>query len=98
MDRSAAAAAGIGTLVLLLLLAAPSFGESPRKGPARSRTSGPDKKGTYRLEEVKIVGSAEHPGVLFFLPRAKFRLLPVRTGEDWSAALLRDDREKGEVP
>lgn len=97
MDRRAAAVAGIGTLVLLLL-AAPSFGESPGKGPARSRTAGPEKKGTYRLEEVKIVGSAEHPGVLFFLPRAKFRLLPVRTGQDWSAALLRDDREKGEVP
>ncbi len=97
MDRRAAAVAGIWTLVLLLSVV-PCFGENPKKGPARPRTTGPEKKGTYRLEEVKITGTAEHPGILFFLPRAKFRLLPMRSEQDWKAALLRDDREKGEIP
>lgn len=38
-------------------------------------------KGAVRLDEVWITGSPEHPGVLFFLPRARFHLLPLRTGE-----------------
>jgi hypothetical protein len=50
------------------------------------------------LDEVRILGSVEHPGVLFFLPRAKFRLLPVREEHDWRERILRDDRDKEEIP
>jgi len=39
-------------------------------------------KGAVRLEEIRITGAPEHPGVLFFLPRARFHLLPLRTEGD----------------
>ena len=87
----------IRALVALTLLAAanPSFpGEDA--GGKRARPSAgklPRGKTAYSLGEVKILGSAEHPGVLFFLPRAKFRLLPYRPPEiDWKDRILRDDR------
>jgi len=48
-----------------------------------------------RLEEVRITGSPEHPGVLFFLPRARFHLLPLRMDGDGKEPLPSDGREKG---
>ncbi len=70
-------------------------------GPAqpKARRAAPDRKGTYRqLEEVKIVGSVERPEILFFLPRAKFRLLPMKSEADWREEVLRDDMEKADIP
>jgi len=52
-------------------------------------------KVAVRLEEVMITGSPEHPGVLFFLPRARFHLLPLRTGADGNVPLPPEGREKG---
>lgn len=52
-------------------------------------------KGAVRLEEVRITGSPEHPGVLFFLPRARFHLLPLRTDVDGKDPLPAEGREKG---
>ncbi len=95
----------IAAAVTLLLTASASFGadrpadgrsrprEAPRKGDAATPSSrGPRKGGEARLDAVKIIGSAEHPAILFFLPRAKFRLLPMRPGEDAATRLLRDDK------
>lgn len=39
-------------------------------------------KGAVRLDEIRITGSPEHPGVLFILPRTRFHLLPLRTEGD----------------
>ena len=52
-------------------------------------------KGAVRLEEVLITGSPEHPGVLFFLPRARFHLLPLRTDGNANDPLPADGRGKG---
>lgn len=52
-------------------------------------------KEDVRLEEVRITGSPEHPGVLFFLPRARFHLLPLRTEEDGKDPLPAKGREEG---
>lgn len=84
----------------LLAVAVPAYGAGPRDGRRgkASESSAGRTKGTYRLDEVKIHGSAEIPGVLFFLPRAKFRLLPFRNDRDWRNHLLVDDKIMGEVP
>lgn len=58
----------------------PSARKPGDAGPASS--SGGGGKGPVRLEEITITGSPEHPGVLFFLPRARFHLLPLRDAED----------------
>jgi hypothetical protein len=78
-------------LIALLWAVAPTFAAAA--GPEAA--AGKDPRGAVRLDEVRITGSPEHPGVLFFLPRARFHLLPLRTEPDGSDALLRDDREKG---
>lgn len=52
-------------------------------------------KGDVRLEEIRITGTPEHPGVLFFLPRARFHLLPLRTGENAKDPLPAEGRGKG---
>lgn len=71
---------------LILLPAAGVAADAPpveRSTKPGSATAAPpsmrDGKGAVRLEEVRITGSPEHPGVLFFLPRARFHLLPLRT-------------------
>lgn len=80
-------------LPVLLGLAAPAW-----PGDATGRAGGPGQTGPvpgkkgYTLGEVKILGSAEHPGVLFFLPRARFRLLPYRPEIDWKKLIRMDDR------
>ncbi len=53
---------------------------------------GARKGGEARLDAVQIVGSAERPAILFFLPRAKFRLLPLRPEPDPASLILRDDK------
>ena len=84
--------------VILLLAVSPAPGEtgkdrSPAKGARKT-----DSKAVHRLDEVRILGSVEHPGVLFFLPRAKFRLLPVREEHGWRERILRTDRGNEEIP
>lgn len=89
MDRRSA---NIGAAAaLILILAAPSaFCAGPKTLKNRQPAAGG--KGTYRLDEVKIVGSVERPEVLFILPRAKFRLLPIREQKDWREEIRRDDK------
>ena len=76
-------------LAALILLPAAGIAADPPHAasskPNPAATASPsvrDGKGAVRLEEVRITGSPEHPGVLFFLPRARFHLLPLRTGGD----------------
>jgi len=73
--------------------------ENPQKGDrAAPSPHGARKGGEARLDTVKIVGSAEHPAILFFLPRAKFRLLPLRPEPDPASLILRDDKLTREPP
>jgi hypothetical protein len=74
---------------LILLLAAMAAADPPPvavpSAPGRATTALPppgNGKGAVRLDEVRITGSPEHPGVLFFLPRARFHLLPLQTEVD----------------
>ena len=81
----------------------PAGPSRPREAPQkRDRAESPprgDWKGSEaRLDAVKIIGSAEHPAILFFLPRAKFRLLPLRPEPDPAARLLRHDKLSEEPP
>jgi hypothetical protein len=84
--------------VAVLLWASLSFGEAAKTSIGPRGPVPADGKGVHRLGEVRIEGSAEHPGVLFFLPRSKFRLLPIRERHGGKDRLLRDDRGKGEFP
>jgi len=68
--------------------------EKPPPPPAPA-PAGKDGKGTVRLDEVRITGAAEHPGVLFFLPRPRLRLLPPGTDAGGKESFLRDDVGKG---
>lgn len=111
MVRSARAIR-IAAGVTLLLTASLSFGaDRPPAGPSRRPREAPQKRdgagpsqrgdrkvGEARLDAVKILGSAEHPAILFFLPRAKFRLLPLRPEPDPGARILRDDKLSEETP
>lgn len=96
MDRAASKI--LAAAVILFLAVSPASGETPKRRPQTKKPASENGKGTHRLDEVRIIGSVEHPGVLFFLPRAKFRLLPVREEHDWKERILRDDREKEEIP
>lgn len=86
----------VRTLVALTLLAGanPAYPVEPgaKKPAAGKREAAPEKNRKYTLDEVRILGSAEHPGVLFFLPRANFRLLPYRPETDWKKRILLDDK------
>jgi hypothetical protein len=55
-------------------------------------------KGAVRLEEVQITGTPEHPGVLFFLPRARFHLLPFRAEGNGKKPTPSSGREKPAPP
>ncbi len=108
----AARTIGIAAAVTLLLAASVSFGADPspsgasrrpretgrKREAVRPAPRGDRKRGEARLEAVKIVGSAEHPAILFFLPRAKFRLLPVRPEPAAETRVLQDDIRSGEPP
>ncbi len=102
----------LAAAVILLVAASTSFAaDRPAAGQSRPRREKPQardaarpasrgdrKTGEVRLDAVKIVGSAERPAILFFLPRAKFRLLPLRPEADAGARFLRDDKFSGEPP
>ena len=92
-------------IVLAALILLPSAGVAADPPPVAASsktdaaTAGSPKtrngKEAVRLEEVRITGSPEHPGVLFFLPRARFHLLPLRTGGDGKDPLPANGREEG---
>ena len=89
-------------LAALILLPAPGGAADPppvaaSSSPGPATTPSPpvrNGKGAVRLDEVMITGSPEHPGVLFFLPRARFHLLPLLTEGDGKDPLPAEDREK----
>jgi hypothetical protein len=86
--------------VILAFGAGTAAGESPpapRKPPSppTPAAAGNAGKGTVRLDEVRITGSPEHPGVLFFLPRPRFRLLPPAPEAEGKESFLRNDIGKG---
>jgi hypothetical protein len=72
---------------------APPVQAAPK--PAAAPPAARDGKGAVRLDEVRITGSPEHPGVLFFLPRTRFHLLPLRTGKAAEEPPPGKDRGKG---
>ena len=87
---------------LILLPAAGVAADSPpvaaSSNPGAATSGSPaarNGKEAVRLEEVRITGSPEHPGVLFFLPRARFHLLPLQTAVDGKDPLPATGREKG---
>ena len=90
-------------LAALILLPAAGVAADPppvaaSSKPGSATTASPslrDGKGAVRLEEIRITGSPEHPGVLFFLPRARFHLLPLRTEGDGKDPLPAEERERG---
>ena len=63
--------------VVLLLAAAPSFGEERRPPKAPPRTETPPRRTGYRLDEIRISGRPETSGIRYRLPREAFRLLPL---------------------
>ncbi|MGE5189742.1 MAG: hypothetical protein ACM3NF_06765 [Gemmatimonadota bacterium] len=77
----------------------PAAPGTPRKReaapPARRAGKKPEEA---RLDAVKIVGAAERPAILFFLPRAKFRLLPMPPEPDPAARILQDDKLSADGP
>ena len=99
MDRLAAKT-GAALFALTLLLGAPASGQTPTgtAGKGRKPESAERRRMPLQLEAVSITGTPEHPAILFFLPRAKFRLLPFRTGRDWKERLLTDTKEVGDAP
>ncbi len=99
MDRVATRALAIAFAVLLGLATAAPGAEpkTEKKRDARGTESG-RKQGKYSLGDVEILGSAEHPQVLFFLPRAKFRLLPMPETEREKKTILMDDKVMGDRP
>ena len=96
MDRVASKT--FAAAIILLLAVSPASGEAPKKRSPARKPAPVVRQGTHRLDEVRILGSVEHPGVLFFLPRAKFRLQPVREEHEWKDRILCNDREKEEIP
>lgn len=74
---------------------APPVPASPKPAAAAGSPAARDGKGAVRLDEVRITGSPEHPGILFFLPRTRFHLLPLQTEKDGKASTPpRGNREK----
>ena len=86
-------------LAALILLPAAGIASDPPSVPPSPKAAvapgGRDGKGAVRLDEVRITGSPEHPGVLFFLPRTRFHLLPLRTGKDGEGTPPGKDGGKG---
>lgn len=92
MDRVAGKAAiALATILLLWGTAAHSAGSDAAGRPGGAPAS--EKEAGYRLEEIRIVGSAERPAVRILLPRIAFRLLPMREPDlDVKSRLLIDDK------
>lgn len=91
-------------LAALILLPAAGIAADPLPDaapskPAAAKTASPPAgtgKSAVHLEEIRITGSPEHPGVLFFLPRARFHLLPLQTEGNGKDPLPAEDRKSGE--
>ncbi len=96
MDRVAPKTLAAAAIILLLAVS-PALGETGKEQPPAKGAAKAGEKVVHRLDEVRILGSVEHPGVLFFLPRAKFRLLPVREEHAWRERILRNDRGNEEI-
>ncbi len=96
MDRKA-----VGIVLALTLglsaLCAPGGAAAAEPKPPKS-AAGAARPDARRLGEVTILGTPEHPGVLFFLPKARFRLLPPRGEADWRERVLRKEAAKGDIP
>ncbi len=94
MDRVAQRIAAAA--VAILLAASPAAAETR---PPKSRSETPARRASdRRLDEIRIQGSVERPEVLFFLPRARFGLFPVKSDVDWREEIRRDDIEKADIP
>ena len=74
---------------------APSQGARKKVPPKPPSPAAGKGKETVRLDEVKISGSPEYPGVLFFLPRTRFHLLPLRPEMEGMESFPRENRQKG---
>ena len=82
-------------IVMMAALVMPASAQEKPPAPQPYHPApGRDGKGTVRLDEVRITGSPEHPGVLFFLPRPRFRLLPPPAEAEGKESFLRDDLGK----
>jgi len=92
MGRMARTIRALVPLILLVVAVPASPGDAGKRAGAPGRKNVSRGKTGYTLGEVKILGSAETPGVLFFLPRAKFRLLPYRMETDWKKKIRMDDK------
>jgi hypothetical protein len=99
VDRLAAKT-GAALFALTLMLGAPAPGRAAAgtAGKGRKAETAERRRAPVQLEAVSITGTPEHPAILFFLPRAKFRLLPYRTGRDWKERILTETREMGDAP
>jgi hypothetical protein len=107
VDRLAAKT-GAALLALTLLVGAPASGQTPAGTDGKGRkeaAGGKDRKtepserrrNPLQLEAVSITGSPEHPAILFFLPRAKFRLLPFRSERNWKELVVTETKEMGDA-
>ncbi len=96
-------------LALTVLFGAPASGQTPAGAEGKGKkfeSAGKDRKpetaerrrNPLQLEAVDITGSPEHPAILFFLPRAKFRLLPFRPDKNWKERVLAETKEMGDAP
>lgn len=97
MDRVAPKTLAAAAVIFLLAVSSAPGETGKERSPARGAAKA-ERKAVHRLDDVRILGSVEHPGVLFFLPRAKFRLLPVREEHGWSERILRTQRGNEEIP
>ena len=90
-------------LSAMILLAAAGIAAEPPPGPASPKPAtetspspaARDGSGAVRLDEVRITGTPEYPGVLFFLPRPRFHLLQLRAGKDGKESIPGENRGTG---
>ncbi len=90
----------------VILLAAPAAfaappgpgSPAPRPRPGQEAARQVPREGERRLDEVRITGTPEAPDVLFFLPHARFRLLPPLPEKDWKERLAADSAGLEKAP
>lgn len=87
----------VAVALTFLLMAMPSFAAEAPKGSKVGPKVGSGKD-QQRLGEVTITGTVEHPGILFFLPRTRQKLLPPAPADDPKERVLRDEASKGDLP
>lgn len=99
MGRTTGALCAAGLIALIAAASpagagAPAGAASKHEGTRGERPAG----STYRPAPVTIVGNPEQPGILFFLPRAEVRFLPVRSDPELAAGPDGRDKRSMEVP